>query len=173
MIPTITDETIVFEEFADAETIKLLPKLKAVIAKLMSTKNADLRKMPIIRVTEGQCWEAASEMERGYKRVSIGGKSYRAHRWFWVEMGNRMEAGKELDHLCRNRACCNPNHLELVTHDINVYRGKSSPANNRLKTHCKNGHEFTESNTFIKKSGHRNCRKCTRELRRLWKLKNS
>lgn len=64
--------------------------------------------------------------------------------------------GLHLDHLCRNTACFNPSHLELVTPKENTNRGKRF---NSEKTHCKRGHEFTEENTYRYKNS-RKCRKC-------------
>lgn len=77
-----------------------------------------------------------------------------AHRIAFILQRGDVPAGLELDHLCRNRDCCNPAHLEAVTHGENIRR--SGPA---TKTHCKHGHEFTPSNTRMRR-GHRECRAC-------------
>ncbi len=71
-----------------------------------------------------------------------------------------------IDHLCRNRTCCNPAHLECVTTGENVRRGMGPAAINNRKTHCKNGHEFDLANTLLRKYSygiHRHCRACDRE----------
>jgi hypothetical protein len=60
--------------------------------------------------------------------------------------------GKEPDHLCRVRRCCNPDHMELVTSRENVLRGVSPAANNARKTHCNRGHELTGNNVRIYKN---------------------
>jgi len=77
----------------------------------------------------------------------------------------------ELDHLCRVKHCCNPDHLEAVTHYTNLHRGASIQARNAKKTHCKWGHEFTPENTYIIPSGAgRACRACKANTsRRLYK----
>lgn len=75
--------------------------------------------------------------------------------------------GLEPDHLCRNRACCNPAHLEWVSHKVNIERGETA-AGLRNQTHCKRGHEFTPENTKRKatkwgRGWARQCLTCRRE----------
>lgn len=86
----------------------------------------------------------------------------------------RVPDGLELDHTCHkreecpggiciHRRCCNPDHLEAVTHKVNLSRGSGISATNAAKTHCIRGHEFTPENTTIKKkNGTRECRACRR-----------
>jgi hypothetical protein len=66
-----------------------------------------------------------------------------------------------LDHLCRERHCFNPAHLESVTHRQNILRGTAPSVDNYLKTHCKHGHPFDETNTVWRR-GHRQCLICDR-----------
>lgn len=72
--------------------------------------------------------------------------------------------GLEIDHLCRNRKCVNPLHLEAVTRKTNVLRGVSPSAKNAVKTTCAKGHMFDDKNTYvrIRKGGGRACRECLR-----------
>ena len=73
------------------------------------------------------------------------------HRLEWERANGRpVPAGMEIDHLCNNTRCCNPEHLEAVTHAENMAREiERGRQYNQIKTHCKNGHEFTPENTRV------------------------
>jgi hypothetical protein len=87
------------------------------------------------------------------------------HRVMW-EHAHRQAVpdGLQLDHLCRNRLCCRPDHLEPVTPATNTDRQDHA---NRGKTACAHGHPFTEANTRIRSDGKRACRQCDRERVRI------
>lgn len=96
----------------------------------------------------------------GYGHVAIGSKMVKVHRLAWERENGPIPAGLVIDHICRNRACCNVEHLRLVTRQTNATENSTSEAAiNAAKTHCKHGHEFTPSNTIRKKNG-RECRTC-------------
>ena len=82
-----------------------------------------------------------------------------AHRWKWEETHGIVPKGLELDHLCRNRLCVEPTHLEAVTRRTNVLRSNSPCAKQAQRTHCPLGHPYDESNT-LRWQGHRSCRLC-------------
>lgn len=110
----------------------------------------------------GDCWLwTGCTRDRGYGTVSIKGRQECAHRMAYELTHGKIPEGKILDHLCRQPACCNPDHLEVVTHKINILRGKSPSAINARKTHCRHGHAFTVENTRISRGG-RYCRTCAR-----------
>ena len=73
-----------------------------------------------------------------------------------------------LDHLCKNKSCVNPQHLEVVTNTENVMRADGVCALNAKKTHCKHGHEFTELNTYRTKVG-RVCKQCLRDRKIMYR----
>jgi hypothetical protein len=85
-----------------------------------------------------------------------------AHRLSWYLFGNTVPEGMELDHLCRNRRCVNPAHLELVTHTENVRRGVSPSALHAQKTHCPQGHPLSGSNLKLSKNGKGRIARCCR-----------
>jgi hypothetical protein len=110
----------------------------------------------------GDCWIWTASLTRGYGTIQINGKYKYAHRLAFEWAGGAIPHGLQIDHLCRNRACVNPGHLEPVTSRENTLRGSGIPAENKRKTHCVNGHEFTPENTVSYVAGIRQCRECFR-----------
>lgn len=114
------------------------------------------------------CWLWTSTLSRdGYAKIHFGGKKISAHRLaFTIYTGQNIE-GLQLDHLCRVRNCVNPAHLRPCNARSNIFAPGSLCIAKRLaeQTHCKNGHQFDEVNTYYRKSNpsYRFCRKCNAE----------
>lgn len=119
------------------------------------------------------CWEwQAYRNPAGYGILMVDRKPRRAHRLTYELLVGPIPAGLEIDHLCRNRACANPAHLEPVTRLENVRRGMAPAASaerNRAKTHCVRGHLFDEANTRITPKGYRDCRACRKIYKALYR----
>lgn len=111
--------------------------------------------------TEG-CWLWQGSI--GNHGYGIYGKpQVLAHRRAYEVLVAEIPAGKTLDHLCRNRLCVNPEHLEPVSLVENVMRGESPPARNARKTHCPHGHLLDG----LRGNGSRYCLTCNRVRARL------
>ena len=121
------------------------------------------------------CWPWLAAIDTGgYGRVTGdgNGKWRAAHRVAWELTNGPIPEGLVIDHLCRNRACQNPKHLEPVPFAENVLRGVGPSAEHARQTHCHRGHEFTESNTMIESNGARRCRTCKAARQRACRLRN-
>jgi hypothetical protein len=104
------------------------------------------------------CWNWTGFLnEGGYGRFTVDDRRVLAHRYAFELLVGPIPAGLTLDHLCRNRACVNPAHLEPVTRAENTRRGVR-PVIVRV-THCMYGHEYTDENTYWR-GKRRACRAC-------------
>ncbi len=118
------------------------------------------------KTAKAPCWIWTGWMNsEGYGRMWLNRHhNRRAHKIAYEQEHGAVPEGLVLDHLCRNRRCVNPNHLEPVSPYENVSR---SPLYNGNKTHCTNGHLFTEASTYWypRKYGAKSrvCRTCRRE----------
>ncbi len=128
-----------------------------------------LRVQEKIVVDEFGCWAWQGKLtDKGYgairKNKSIDPKQLNnlTHIVMYEALVGPVSYGLELDHKCRNRRCCNPAHLEAVTHRENVLRGEGLAAQNARKTHCNEGHPLFGLNMRIDCLGRRVCQICRR-----------
>lgn len=107
-----------------------------ILARLLSRRKLVPGKEP----TDCWVWQGVCN-HSGYGRIRINGKLKSVHRVSYEGFRSYIPIGLEVDHICSNRSCFNPDHLEAVTHAVNVSRGRHW---NIEKTACSNGHEFTD-----------------------------
>lgn len=113
-------------------------------------------------IIDSDCWRwTAFKSYDGYGRASVNGKQGNVHRFSYEVFKGEIPKDLEIDHLCKNRDCLNPDHLEAISHQENVKRGSIAQ-----KTHCPKGHPYSGDNLIIenKKNGlkARRCRACRR-----------
>jgi hypothetical protein len=103
------------------------------------------------------CWIWLGSCDRnGYGVFTYYGK-HMAHRFIYEWYVGPIPDGLDLDHLCKNKSCVNPEHVEPVTRQVNIQRKYE-----RRGT-CPAGHKYSEQNTHIGSNGYRKCRVCDRE----------
>jgi len=121
--------------------------------------NADRFKKNVL-VGEAGCWTWSLYIDkRGYGRLTHNRKpGYQAHRLAYELFVGPIPEGFFIDHLCWNTACCNPQHLRVLTPSESSKRQRSAE-----KKECINGHAYTTENTYLRPSGQRDCRECIRQ----------
>jgi len=130
-----------------------------------------LRNRPVIdrlmyrtALLDNGCWEwrgATNPKGYGNIRRDMDGPAYSVHRVSFEHFHGPIPDGLEVDHLCFNRACVNPDHLEAVDRRTNVLRGRRNQ--NHGKPTCGRGHDFDAANTSITPDGKRVCKACSRQ----------
>lgn len=119
----------------------------------------------IIRNLETGCWIWQGSTGNGYGRVQHDGKVHLVHRVVYELLVEPIHSGLVIDHLCRSRACCNPDHLEPVTNAENIRRGAASTRDGLLspKEFCVNGHPRNPDSIKYSATGARkSCLECAR-----------
>lgn len=145
-----------------------LPRELIMIGAFIQTNTESLHRnsKPVgYLICENGCWEwVGSRDGHGYGQARRRGsqKTVGAHVYMWEQKNGPVPEGLELDHFyCNNPPCCNPDHVEPVTHHENVLRSATcTSSTNARKTHCIRGHAFSGSNLIFDVRGHRKCRQC-------------
>lgn len=140
----------------------------------MKAESPEIRAERYIERT-GTCWIwKGTILQSGYGQIVIRNtKKARAHRFMYERAKGKIPDGLQLDHLCRNKLCVNPDHLEIVTGRENLMRSTSFVAINARKTHCHKGHPLFGTNLNITPMGSRRCKECGKlAMREYRKAKN-
>lgn len=112
----------------------------------------------VAKIAFGDCWEWTGARSDGYGHIRSAGAVRLAHRVVWETLVGPVPEGMELDHLCRNRGCVNPDHMQVVTHRTNGLRGYGAAGQHARKALCPRGHPYD----MIVKNGGRTARGCLR-----------
>ena len=116
-------------------------------------------------ITDSGCLIPMLAPERnGYVRAKVGGRAKLVHRLMWEHLVGPIPEGHVIDHTCRNRACCNVEHLRCVTPQVNLTENVVGNAwqVQASKTHCPSGHPYEGDNLYVNPRGGRKCRECRR-----------
>ena len=121
----------------------------------------------VLKGDPNACWPwQASLGSHGYGQIGWKGNDRMhgttAHRAIWVSLNGQIPDGMTIDHKCRNRVCCNPSQLRLLS---NYENAKDNGFAKR--THCPHGHPYSPENTRVNDRGHRFCRECARQSKRV------
>lgn len=139
-------------------------KAKAAPLYLTELTEKDIRRFWSKVSKTPSCWLWLDKPSDKYGVFGFSGKVRLAHRISYLLVHGQIDENLSIDHLCKNRMCVNPLHLELVTWSENSRRGHVD----REVTHCPKGHEYTSENTYIQRNS-RQCKACTRERKQRYR----
>lgn len=121
-------------------------------------------------ITSNNCWIHPFKFRRGYSQTLFRNKLYNVSRlsafmYHNLDLNNKKQEACHKN-ICFSKRCWNPDHIYVGTHQNNMEdslkEGTHISLINKGKTFCKNGHEFTKENTYIRPNGNRTCKECNR-----------
>lgn len=125
-------------------------------------------------IDKNGCWIHPHKHRRGYAQVRYKESTYNAsrlsaHIYHNLDLDDKSKEACHKD-ICRSKACWNPEHICVGSHYDNmqdaIKAGNHFSLENKNKTHCDNGHEFTSKNTYIRPNGNRTCKECNKLAQR-------
>lgn len=129
-----------------------------------------------VRNRKTGCWDWLGDMnQKGYGRLFYNGKKHSAHRVSFEMFNGPISEDLEIDHVCENRKCVNPAHLQQITHRQNIRNGRLMKSRRIPKTHCPQGHPYQGDNVLWTRGGYQYCRQCRRDYdkRIYWEKKDA
>lgn len=115
-----------------------------------------------VEFNENGCWLWPTRDRLGYGQFGIGERKYLAHRVAYIIAHGEIPPGCEIDHICNERACCNPLHLQALTTREHIDQTVER------RSACRSGHTYVDGSWFVNHSGRRECRICAREKKARW-----
>lgn len=121
-----------------------------------------------VAIDDNGCWVWQLHIApNGYGVMSVNGRSMSAHRVAYKEFNGPLIKSLQIDHLCKNTSCVNPDHLEQVTSKENIHRSNAVYKQQMARTRCPKGHEYNDQNTYYSPTPHggvsRSCKACASE----------
>lgn len=130
----------------------------------MGRPRNSVERMLVVDVdTSGDCWLWTGPVgHNGYGKATVLKQTLLAHRVFFAHYKGPIPDGYQIDHLCKNRLCVNPAHLEAVTPNENNLRSESPSSMNAKKIDCVKGHPLSDENLYVTPDNRRQCKTCRR-----------
>ena len=157
-------------------------RLRSLVERIERPQGMRAGRLPVDRFIEKVsigtrgCLEWTGSLSpQGYGWFSWNSKATLAHRWIYEAAHGPIPAKLVIDHLCRNRKCVNPAHLEAVPMAENTRRGllhDLQRAKAKKQTHCKRGHPLFGENVSTNDKGNRCCKACRKMKGAEWKQLN-
>jgi hypothetical protein len=148
-----------------------LPLVARIIDGMLIDEWTQILLVSALEIDTGGCWKwKGNHSKKGYGFLRLTDRPIAVYRLTYQLWRGPIPKGLVSDHLCVNRGCANPWHIEIVSNIENVMRGNGVGPKNMRKTHCPKGHPYDENNTRYtsRKNGgvNRRCRTCQRKWNR-------
>jgi hypothetical protein len=156
------------------EIAKMFNCHMTTIIRILKINNIQIRgiqsKIPIenfkkhIQITKEGCWEWTAKIHKntGYGYFTVKGKTHLSHRFSYKYFKGEIPLNLCIDHICENRKCVNPEHLQAITLKQNILKGKSVCAQKAKQIYCHKNHPLSGENLYITPDNRRQCKTCNK-----------